>query len=177
VAAGAAAVPEGGLGAGVVERVARREPEVEPPGRPAQVAGQELVEVAHGEDVGEAGLGPGVRVLEQSGAVVLDLAGRPLGQEEIGGARGRQHHQDAAEVLVPGEVEEVVVLAEMGPRGERGVPEEDDRPVLDLVHERGPAAAELLGGVARPLGEEGRDGQAGQQDGGERIGQAALVHG
>ncbi len=76
---------------------------------------------------------------------------------------GRHKDEDRAEVLVPGEIVEVVVLAEMGPGGRGGVAEEDDRAVLEALGQGGPAGGELLGAEPDPLGRERPNGQSGEK--------------
>jgi hypothetical protein len=143
------------------------------PGRPA---GQELVEIARGVDVRVAALGFRVGIVEEIGPVVLLLPGRQLRQEEVR-ALGRRHEdEDGAEVVAAREIEEIVVLAEVGPRGRRGVAEENDGPVLDPLHERGAPLRELVGAVAGPLGQERGPGESGQEGRGEGETEACGSH-
>ncbi len=176
MAAGAAPFHQAGLGAGLVKAVPLREPQVEHAAGPGRPAGQELVEIARGVDVRVAALGFGLGVVEEVGPVVLLLPGRQLRQEKVG-ALGRRHEdKDGAEVVAAREIEEVVVLAEVGPGGRRGVAEEDDGPALDPVHERGAPLRELVGAVAGPLGQEHGPGERGQEGGGEGETQTCGSH-
>ena len=118
----------------------------------------------------------GLRVLEPVLAQRPDVAGRLMRQVERRGPARRVDHHRGVQVFVPGEVVEVVVLAEADARLGLAPAEQHDRALPHLLRERGAPRRELRRRVAQALGPE-VERQEGDGEQGKRNDDSLGLHG
>ena len=143
----------------------------------SQVAGQEFVEIARRINVGEAGLGFSIGIFEKIGPIDHLFAGGQERQEKKSLPLSRQHDEFRSAVFDPGEIEEIVVLAEVDAGRHGGIAEEDDGPVAEVFHQGGAAALEFFARKAGSLAENKAGCEDGRKHGNKNAPQAfSVIH-